>query len=152
MQPESKREGATRRDVLRSGARLALTIPLAGVASSALLAGCGSDDEPAAGAPPPTPPPDPVPPPAPVELPAEPAAEPVPVADAGAAALVTDLPDVAAMVAALQYTNTSGNPDQRCANCQLFAQTGDGIGKCQIFAQGYVTEGGWCVSWAAKAS
>ena len=39
------RNGATRRDVLRGGARVALAIPFVGLASSALLAGCGSGDE-----------------------------------------------------------------------------------------------------------
>jgi hypothetical protein len=156
---ESDRGGATRRDVLRGGARVALAIPLVGLASGVLLAGCGSGDERASRPPDAAPQPKPDPAPTPVEAPPrsvpEPGPEPAPAANgggAGAGELITDLPESAAMVAALQYTNTSEIPDQTCASCQLFTPTGDGLGKCQLFAQGSVKERGWCASWAAKVS
>jgi hypothetical protein len=156
---ESDRDGATRRDVLRAGVRVALVVPLLGVASSVVFAACGSGDE-RVGKPPDAAPqpdltptardvaPDPAPEPDPA-----PAAEAEPAADGdGAGELVTDLPESAAMVAALQYTHTSEIADQSCANCQLFTPTSDGLGKCQLFAQGSVKQAGWCASWAPKVS
>ena len=67
--------------------------------------------------------------------------------------LVTDLPDQAPMVAALQYTNKSDKPDPTCKNCQFFTPQGDGApGKCQLFPVGLVGAEGWCASWAKKLS
>lgn len=159
---ESIRTGATRRELLRGGARLALALPLAAASSSAMLAGCGSGDEspasppkpkpspPAAPAAPATPEPAPTPPaPAPVE----PAPEPVTGGGGeGGGELVTDLAAAAPMVAALQYVNVSAKPDQNCANCQLYTAGEGGVGKCQLFPQGSVKEGGWCASWAQKVT
>ena len=154
MQQRS-RSGATRRDVLRSGARLALAVPFAGVASSALLAGCGSGDEPAAKPAPPAPAAKPVPTPEPPPAPVEPAPTPAPEPAAagggsGAGELVTDKPESAPLVAALQYTHESQTPGQDCEGCQLYTATSDGLGSCQLMPVGYVKAAGWCASWAAK--
>jgi hypothetical protein len=150
---DDDRGGTTRREVLRGTKRLALVLPLAGLASSAWLSGCGSGDEPTS-----EPQVDPV-----ASKPAPPSTEPAPrlapepdppVAGdaAGGGGLVTDLAASAPLVAALQYTNVSQKADQNCAGCQLFTAGGGGLGKCQLFAQGAVTEAGWCASWAAKVS
>jgi hypothetical protein len=150
---DDDRGGATRREVLRGTTRLALVLPLTGLASSAWLSGCGSGDEPSSDtqvdpvdAKPAPPSPDPTPTPAPEPDP------PVAGGAAGGGGLVTDLSASAPLVAALQYTNVSQKPDQDCAGCQLFTAGRGGLGKCQLFAQGAVTEGGWCASWAAKVS
>ena len=67
--------------------------------------------------------------------------------------LVTELPDQAAMVAALQYVGKSAKPDQDCKGCQFFTPQGDGAkGKCQLFPVGLVEAEGWCASWAKKLS
>ena len=66
--------------------------------------------------------------------------------------LVTEIPDQAPMVAALQYVNQSAKPDQKCLDCQFYTPGEGGKGKCQLFQKGLVTEGGWCASWVKKAS
>jgi hypothetical protein len=67
--------------------------------------------------------------------------------------LVTELPDQAPMVTALQYVNKSAKPDQNCKLCQFFTPQGDGArGKCQLFQSGVVSAEGWCASWAKKIS
>ena len=66
------------------------------------------------------------------------------------AELVTELPDQAAMVGALQYVNESTKPDQNCTNCQFYTPGEGGVGKCQLFPVGNVAEKGWCASWAKK--
>ena len=66
--------------------------------------------------------------------------------------LVTEVPASGVMVTALQYTNESAKPDQNCANCQLYTTGEGGKGKCQLFQQGLVTEGGWCASWTKKVT
>jgi anaerobic selenocysteine-containing dehydrogenase len=53
-------------------------------------------------------------------------------------------------VQALQYTDTSDKPDQTCANCQFYTPGEGGSGKCQLFVEGTVTDGGWCMSWTKK--
>jgi hypothetical protein len=157
---QRNRSGATRRDVLRSGARIALAVPFAGVASSGLLAGCGSGDEPAAkpatnapATPAPKPAPTPAAPPAAVEPTPTPPPAPEPAAGgggAGAGELVTDKPESAPLVAALQYTHESQTPGQNCEGCQLYTASSEGLGKCQLIPAGYVKASGWCASWAAK--
>ena len=67
-------------------------------------------------------------------------------------ALVTELPDNAPMVAALQYVNDSPKDDQNCGNCQLYTAGEAGTGKCQLFPTGLVAEAGNCASWAQKVS
>jgi hypothetical protein len=57
---------------------------------------------------------------------------------------------MAPTVQALQYVHQSAKPDQKCSNCMFFTAEGGGLGKCQLFAQGYVEETGWCSSWTAK--
>jgi hypothetical protein len=67
--------------------------------------------------------------------------------------LVTELPDQAAMVTALQYTNESEKADQDCEGCQFFTPGADGTrGKCQLFPIGLVTSKGWCASYVKKAT
>ena len=52
---------------------------------------------------------------------------------------------------ALEYTEQSQNPDQNCANCNLY-QGGDAAsGGCPIFPGKEVAAKGWCKSWVAKA-
>ena len=165
---QRNRIGATRREVLHRGARIALALPLVGGASGLLLSGCGSGDEPSEPAPPParapssmqepsampesTPMQEPTPMPEP-----DPAAapEPAPVAssgESGTGQLVTDQPESAPLVAALQYTHASQTPGQDCTGCQLYTPTSDGLGTCQLMPAGYVKGSGWCASWAAKVS
>ena len=69
-----------------------------------------------------------------------------------AEALVTDMPENAPMVAALQYVAVSVKEGQNCGNCQLFTAGEGGTGKCQLFPTGLVAEGGNCASWAQKVS
>ena len=66
--------------------------------------------------------------------------------------LVTETPAVAATVQALQYKNQSDKPDQHCSICQFYTPVGGGHGKCQLFVQGLVSEGGWCMSYTKKVS
>jgi hypothetical protein len=67
--------------------------------------------------------------------------------------LITELPDQAAMVTALQYVNESAKADQDCANCQFFTPAADGArGKCQLFPTGMVTAKGWCASYVKKVT
>jgi hypothetical protein len=55
------------------------------------------------------------------------------------------------MVQALEYTNETSEPDQRCANCRFYTPQGDtGRGQCQLFAKGLVTAEGWCTSWQPR--
>jgi hypothetical protein len=71
--------------------------------------------------------------------------------EAGAAAddtrLVNEIESNAALVSSLQFHVVSPKPDQRCEICRFFTATGDGRGKCQLFARGRVPVGGWCASW-----
>lgn len=55
------------------------------------------------------------------------------------------------MVESLQYVEESAKEGQKCSNCQLYTTGEGGRGKCMLFQQGTVAEGGWCMSWAAKA-
>ena len=67
--------------------------------------------------------------------------------------LITELPDQAAMVTALQYVDVSEKADQDCKGCQFFTPQGDGArGKCQLFPVGLVTSAGWCASFVKKAT
>ena len=146
------RPGATRRELLLGSLRAAAAVPLALLAGGALTA-CPSQDTPPPQKPsaPPEPPAPPPEPPAPPEPPSPPPQPP----QAGGeppdgAALVSQLPEQAPMVAALQYVDVSTRADQSCANCQLFTAGEGGVGKCQLFATGVVREGGWCASWAER--
>ena len=69
-----------------------------------------------------------------------------------AEALVTDMPENAPMVAALQYVAVSAKDGQNCANCQLYTAGEGGTGKCQLFPTGLVADGGHCASWAQKVT
>ena len=169
----SDRSGATRRELLRDGAKWALALPLAGAA----LAGCAEDERQYKRSEPYTPedwqpsgkadsaadtgPVTTASTPAPVEE--APAAAPEPVAEeapepvaedapaAGGGSLITDLAGAAPMVAALQYVNQSTTAGQECSGCQLYTAGSGGTGKCQLFAEGVVKETGWCASWAPRA-
>ncbi len=66
--------------------------------------------------------------------------------------LVTDIEAVKPTVAALQYVHESAKPDQNCLNCQFYTAGEGGAGKCQLFPQGLVKEGGWCMSWTKKVT
>ncbi len=140
----------------RAFLRVALGAPLAIPAAGALLGAmaCGGQDTTTAEAPPAAPP-----------APAAPKAPPVPAAPAAPAGgdavsaggeggekkLVTEVPASAALVSQLQYVNESAKPDQNCTNCMFYSDEGGGLGKCQLFPQGYVKAAGWCMSWAKKA-
>lgn len=150
------RPGATRRELLAGSLRAAAALPLALLAGGALT-GCPSEGTAPQQPPAPPKPTEPAAPPpdspAPPVRPTEPALPEPPQAGGGApdgVALVSQLPEQAPMVAALQYVDASPNPDQRCANCQLFSAAEGGVGKCQLFATGFVREGGWCASWAQR--
>lgn len=66
---------------------------------------------------------------------------------------VTDVPESAAIVQALQYVSKSAKPDQQCASCALFvADAGATKGKCALFAKGLVSAEGWCSSWSKKSA
>ena len=123
-------------------------------AASAWLAGCGSGEETAPATPPSRPEPKPAAPTPPKPTPTpKPAAEvpskPVPAA-AGEEELVTNVAAAAGMVSALQYVNTSVQPDQNCANCLFYKAQENDLGKCELLPMGLVKEGGWCSSWSAK--
>lgn len=64
--------------------------------------------------------------------------------------LVTDMPDQAYMVQALQYVNVSDRPGESCANCQFYTPGEDATGKCTLIPVGLVTEGGSCASYVTK--
>ncbi|NRA07593.1 MAG: high-potential iron-sulfur protein [Myxococcales bacterium] len=64
--------------------------------------------------------------------------------------LVTDMPDQAFMVQALQYLNVSDRPGENCANCQFYTPGEGGTGKCTLIPVGLVSEGGSCASYVTK--
>ena len=74
------------------------------------------------------------------------------IASAEAEKLISEMPEVAPMVTALQYVNETTKPDQDCEGCQLYTAGADGTGKCQLFAKGLVKGSGWCASWVQKVS
>lgn len=49
----------------------------------------------------------------------------------------------------LQYTETSPNPEQTCANCKLYTGGSAPTGGCLLFGNKQVVAGGWCKSWVA---
>lgn len=71
---------------------------------------------------------------------------------ASAEDFVTDIEAMKPTVAALQYTHESAKPDQNCTNCQFYIPGDAGTGKCQLFPQGLVKDGGWCASWTKKVT
>ena len=49
---------------------------------------------------------------------------------------------------ALSYVHESPNPDNVCANCQLYTGAADSEwGPCAIFPGKQVAAGGWCSAW-----
>ena len=120
--------------------------------ASALLSGCGGGEE--ASKPSPSAPaaegdaakPDAAPV-APEPKAPEPAVAP---AESGERALVTEVEAMRPTAQALKYTSESTRPDQQCSSCLFYTAAGGGLGKCQLFPQGYVAERGWCSSWSAK--
>jgi hypothetical protein len=136
-----------RRELVKRGLLAIATLPAAQLLTGALSA-CGPSQE---GSAPTAPQPAPAPPVAP------PAPKPPTPAPAGAGAqapagarLVTEIPAAAPLVSSLQYVNQSAQPEQRCANCQLFTATENDLGRCQLFPEGLVRSAGWCMSWTAK--
>ena len=73
----------------------------------------------------------------------------------GRRALAADLPQVDpedATAKALEYVHASTNPEQNCANCQLYTgEAGAEWGPCPIFPGKGVAAKGWCKSWIKKA-
>lgn len=49
----------------------------------------------------------------------------------------------------LQYTETSPNPEQTCANCKLYTGGSADVGGCPLFGTKQVVAAGWCKSWVA---
>lgn len=149
-----ERTRVDRRRLLKAALRIGLAVPAAGAVLGSVLTGCGRGREEEAGAPEPEAPPAPAPeveePASPGEA-APPAAEPgsPPAPGGGERPLVTEVPAMEATVQTLQYTNESPHPDQQCSNCQFYTAAGGGLGRCQLFTEGYVREGGWCQSWTA---
>ena len=135
----------TRRRLIATGARVALALPLVGLA-------CGAEpdaaqEQAATPSPPPAVPPQP---PRATPPPQAPAPEPPPAGGPEETRLVPEVPAVAGTVSTLQYVAASARPDQQCGNCQFYTAREGGRGKCQLFVQGLVAEGGWCISWTAK--
>lgn len=64
--------------------------------------------------------------------------------------LVTDMPDQAYMVQALQYLDVSNRPGENCLNCQFYTPGESGTGKCTLIPVGLVSEGGSCASYVTK--
>ena len=71
-------------------------------------------------------------------------------AKADSNALVTELPEHAALITALKYVNESTTAGQNCSGCILYTAGEGGKGKCTLFTTGMVSEKGWCASWAKK--
>jgi hypothetical protein len=53
-------------------------------------------------------------------------------------------------VQALQYTDTSDKFFNDTATTEIYTPGEGGSGKCQLFVEGTVTDGGWCMSWTKK--
>ena len=62
--------------------------------------------------------------------------------------------------AALGYRNFASNVDSRfkkyasgqnCSNCALFSNAGNGLGRCPLFANKFVSASGWCSAYAARS-
>jgi hypothetical protein len=66
--------------------------------------------------------------------------------------LATEVPANETTVKAVGYVNQSAKAGQQCKNCLLYQPGAAGRGKCALFAQGQVSEQGWCSSWVAKPS
>jgi fructose-1,6-bisphosphatase/inositol monophosphatase family enzyme len=64
--------------------------------------------------------------------------------------LVTDIAANKALLEGIQYVNESKKEGQHCANCVLYSASEGGLGKCQLFPQGFVKQTGWCMSWSAR--
>ena len=69
---------------------------------------------------------------------------------ARAEGMVGDIAANKTMVDSLQYVEASAKEGQNCGNCMLYTAGEGGRGKCQLFMEGTVAEGGWCMSWAKK--
>ena len=124
-------------------------LQLAGAVPFALLAACGSSEDPAPAEPKARPAPKPPPPaaPRPAEPPPPAAAQPPGDPDT---LLVTQIDAMAPTVEALGYVAESTTPGQNCANCLFYTAEGEGRGRCTLFGQGLVVSGGWCTSWAEQ--
>jgi hypothetical protein len=62
--------------------------------------------------------------------------------------------------AALGYRNLASNVDSRfkkytsgqnCSNCALFSNASNGLGRCPLFANKFVSASGWCSAYAARS-
>lgn len=60
--------------------------------------------------------------------------------------LVTDYPENAPVIEALQYVHETAKPGQQCDGCILYTAGSDGRGKCQVLPLGEVKATGWCLS------
>lgn len=69
----------------------------------------------------------------------------------GASPLVTDVPDNASLLAAVQYVAVSEIDGKNCANCQLLLQRDGDVGRCGLFQKGKVPVAAYCTSWIKKA-
>ena len=60
----------------------------------------------------------------------------------------------AAKVDTQKYAKRAGPEGEKqfCNNCQFYSPVSEGWGNCQIIRSGVVSAGGWCNTWAAKAS
>ena len=64
--------------------------------------------------------------------------------------MVTDIEANKPILTSLQYVATSAKPDQSCASCQFYTAAEGGKGKCTLIPNGFVSEKGWCMSYAKK--
>jgi hypothetical protein len=153
------RDELSRRELLETAALTIALTPLVG----SLLAACSRSSEPTAQEAPSAPATQPSPAPQAAAKP-EPAERqaatgegtapaPAPADASGGATeteLITEVPAMAALVQSLHYTNKSEKPDQHCSLCLFFTPRANDRGKCQLFAQGLVSAGGWCASFQPR--
>lgn len=58
-----------------------------------------------------------------------------------------------AQAKALAYVHDTPNPEQTCANCNLYSgEPGSEWGPCTIFPGSSVSANGWCKAWVVKIS
>ena len=69
----------------------------------------------------------------------------------GAPPLVTDVPENASLLTAVQYVAVSEIEGKNCANCQLLLQRDGDVGRCGLFQKGKVPVAAYCTSWIKKA-
>ncbi|MHA7837303.1 MAG: high-potential iron-sulfur protein [bacterium] len=65
--------------------------------------------------------------------------------------LVTDVPENAGLLTAVQYVAVSEIEGKNCGNCQLLLEREGEVGRCGLFQKGKVPVSAYCTSWIQKA-